>query len=231
MRKILLITSVMLFFLAITTQTFAQGGFYVSGALSLPTGDFAEDDGSGAGMAETGYGGLVEYSKPVISSGVYWVTSVSYLINPVDENGIAKEVFGDINMADHIEANNYNNIPIATGLKYQTDLETVKAYGLFQVGLNINMIGEWTMTDVYYEGLPVDEIIFEFETSNSFGFIIGGGIIISERFNISARYYGLGETEVDEASVTVDGDQMDWSDAVGEEFEISMFVITAGINF
>src|SRR6056297_1992243 len=179
MKKIFLIIGIMLLFLGMTTRTFSQGSFSLSGALSLPTGDFAEDDGSGAGMAESGYGALVEYSMPVISSG----------------------------------------------LKYQTDLETIKVYGLFQLSYNISMIGDWEMTDVYYGGEPAD-ISYEFENSNSFGIIIGGGILISERFNISARYYGLGETEIDEATATVNGDEMDWSDAEGEDFEISMFVIT-----
>ncbi len=220
----------MLLFLGMTTRTFSQGSFSLSGALSLPTGDFAEDDGSGAGMAESGYGALVEYSMPVISSGLYWVTSVSYLINPVDEKGIAKEVFGEASMADNLDVENYTNIPISSGLKYQTDLETIKVYGLFQLSYNISMIGDWEMTDVYYGGEPAD-ISYEFENSNSFGIIIGGGILISERFNISARYYGLGETEIDEATATVNGDEMDWSDAEGEDFEISMFVITAGISF
>src|SRR6056297_2557193 len=211
MKKIFLIIGIMLLFLGMTTRTFSQGGFYLSGALSIPTGDFAEDDGSDAGMALTGYGGLVEYSMPVISSGVYWVTGVSYLINPMDEKGLAIEVFGESEMEDNLDTENHTNIPIVTGLKYQTALETFEVYALFQVGMNINMIGEWKLSDVYYGGYPADELKFEFETSNSVGVILGGGIILNELFNISARYYALGEIEIDEATVTVDGDEMDWS--------------------
>lgn len=223
-------TFVVSFVDVVYSQDALKSSISIYGSLSLPTGDFGDDEGPYAGFAKLGYDGGIEFAKPVTSSGLYWVIGATAITNPLDVKGIAMEVFDDADMEEYLDAKNHLNIPIVTGLQYRTTLESIDVFASAQVGLNINKMGEWTLSDVYYMGENVDEIIFEFETSNTFAFIIGGGLIFGDKFVIGARYYGLGEIEIEKATVTVDGDEMDWSDAEGDH-EISMFVINVGLNF
>lgn len=228
-------------FISLSLIIQAQGGgnlsvksgesyFSVFGHLSKPNGDFADNSTETDGYAKFGYGGGIEYSRLVLPDNIYWVTSAAFVMNPVDSDDIADFVFEDNDLADHLEIKPYQNIPITTGLKYQTRVETFDLYGMAQIGLNIVRMGDWEMTDVYQNGYPVDLIRYEFETTNTLAFILGVGVILKDRFNISARYYALGETEIEEAKVYVDGDKLDWSDAENDH-EISMFVFSIGINF
>lgn len=232
MKKIFTVLLCFVFVVSFVDGVYSQDRSSISiyGALSLPTGDFSDDEGSDAGFAKLGYGGGIEFAKPVVSSGLYWVTGVSAITNPLDVKGISMEVFDDDDMEDHFDIKNHLNIPIVTGLQYRTTVETFDLFLSGQIGLNINRMGDWTLSDVYYMGYPVDEITYEFETTNSFAFIIGGGLIFGDKFIVGARYYGLGEIEIEDATVTVDGDEMDWSDAENDH-QISMFVFNVGLNF
>ncbi|MBN2757128.1 MAG: hypothetical protein JXR51_08130, partial [Bacteroidales bacterium] len=141
---------------------------------------------------------------------------------------IAEEVFGDSDMEDYLSTKPIRNIPILTGLKYQSEVGSMEIYGMAQIGINLFKIGDWEMEDFYYEGYPIDLMKFEFDGGSTFGFAVGAGLIFNQSFTLSARYFSLGEAELD-TTVDVNGDSIPWEDLPDKK--ISMFVITAGINF
>ena len=216
MKKIFII--LLSSFLLFNLNSFAQegGGFEsyktIYGILAIPVGDFGDDSGDDAGFAKMGFGGGLEFTKALSSPELGWATSVSFITNPLDESAL-QDIFGD-----NLETKPIFNIPILTGLKYQTEIsDGMQFFGTAQLGINLIKSGTWSYNNT--------EIKFDMATS--FGFVIGGGLIFNDKFNLGIRYYALGKPEI-EAEIFIEGDSVDTFE---EEIKISIFAITLGINF
>ncbi len=186
-----------------------QGQLTVYAGISSPTGDFGDDDGDDAGGATLGFSVTGEYTVPFGTEGLGWVSSVSIIVNGVDE-------------PENFEAGYWINVPVMTGLKYQTEASaTLDVYGLGQVGLNLNKAPNFTRT--YGDGSQA-ETSFDIATSFSFG--VGAGVIFNDQINVSLRYLALGEPEITGTEV-YEGEEYDTNDY---DQPISMIQLVVGID-
>ena len=204
-------------------NVFSQESIY--GFLALPTGDFGDDSGEGAGYAKTGFGLGAEYTMAIGAPGLGWVTSTTLIFNPHNESAIKELIIDVFEMPDDgmVSTKSTINIPILTGLKYQAEIsDGMEIFGAFQVGMNFIKPGNWGGT----AGGEIWEMEFIF-SSISFGFSIGGGFIFNESFNVDFIYFGLGESEIEGTITNPDGN----SRTKNIDQKVGVLAITLGIIF
>ncbi|MHA1380897.1 MAG: outer membrane beta-barrel protein [Candidatus Helarchaeota archaeon] len=224
----ILITIVFLIIPCIIYAQTGTGYFGLYGSLSFPQGDFGDDDvnDDDCGFAKTGFGVGAEFTLPLGSPGLGWITSATFILNGFDEDEL--EDYVDEGKMD---AGSWLNIPIMTGLRYESEVSpTMKIYGQGQVGLNLvkapKIEFEYSYYDYYEDEYYSGKSETEWDIASSFGFAIGGGIIINNKINIGLRYFSLGEPEI-EGKIKSSGE----SDKTEWELPISAMLITVGINF
>ena len=186
-----------------------ENRLFVNGGLAIPLSDFADDgDPSDEGFAGIGFGVTGDYLVPLGSPGLDWATSASVTANTVEE-----EFFGT-----DVDTGFWINVPLLTGLRYQTQVSpTVDVFGLGQIGLNIVRGPSGDADD--------GEVSPGIATTLGFGF--GGGIVLSNRIQISLRYLTLGEPELE---FDVDFDDPNRQDGeIEREVPISILQLTVGI--
>ncbi|MCK5029386.1 MAG: hypothetical protein KAR57_07120 [Bacteroidales bacterium] len=220
MRKIVVIF--LCFSLFSNINVFSQESIY--GFLALPSGDFGNNSGEGAGYAETGFGISAEYTKAIGTEGLGWVTSISIILNPHDESGLKEFLIEEFGMPDDgvVKTKSTMSFPVLTGLKYQADISGhIEVFGALQAGLNFIKPGNRGVT------VGGESWGMEFDIYTSFGFSVGGGLIFYERFNIGFRYFGLGEPELESTITNLDGNSRI------EKFDqkVGALAITLGVNF
>ena len=216
MKRIsIILTMVLLITVGTTYAQIEKGEFGIYGSISIPTGDFGDDKGIDAGGAKTGFGIGAEYKFPIGSPGLEWITSATFLLNGFDVSEVEKEFTGDIDACSWI------NVPVFTGLIFQIQTSpTLDIYGLGQVGLDFIKAPD---VEISYMGVS-GEISYDLATS--FGFGIGGGLIINKKINIGFRYFGFGEPEI-KGTMKIDSFEEDME----MEQPISIIMITIGTNF
>jgi len=241
MRKVLFLTvGVLLFGICQVNAQNEKPYWGLYGAISLPRGDFGDNVGSDAGLAKTGFGVGIECTFPLNSPGISWVTNVSFILNGVDEDTFEdtfNETFyySDINVYKlNVDAGDWINFPFLTGIKYQSKVSSnMSLFGMAQAGLNFVKGPEFEISgsgyDYDYGGYKL-EITSTMDFATSFGFSVGGGIILNDKFIIGLRYLNLGEPDIKgTVKVNVDGE------SEKEEFEggqsISLFLLTVGMKF
>ncbi len=192
-----------------------MGQFGIFGALSLPQGDFGDDDlEADNGIAKTGFGGGLSFTFPLGAPGLGWQTDGMIIFNSIDQSVFEAE---DLD----VKGGRWMNIPIMTGLKYSSGLSPMMEFFILaQVGLTLingpdMEVSEAGMAD--YEN-------WEIGSGTSFGFGFGAGFTLNNKLNVSLRYLALGSAELD---VTIDGETVIDADY---EPSISMILLTAGIN-
>lgn len=228
-RLIVLYATVSLIAFIFSGTTFAQedevgkNHYSIFGAFSKPTGDFGDDIGEDAGMAKTGFGAGIEYNYAFDVPGLYWVTSFALILNGYDDTDIKEELADEFWQYDvDVKVGRYYNFPWLTGIKYQKQVSPkLHVYGMGQIAFNFAMFPGIEVTVDGESG----EISTDF--SSSYGFAVGGGVILEDKFNFGLRIYSLGEAETD-VVIDVAGE----SEPFGTwQQPISMILITAGINF
>ncbi len=199
----------------------AKNIFTLYGHVAIPQGDFGDDTGLDAGYATTGYGGGFELSIPSGSTNLFYLLSANIFFNSFDDTEIKasiRRMFPDLDVS--IDAGSWMNIPIMAGLQYRTEINpTLKFIGSGKIGLNIvnGPTIEISAQDV------TGEIVYGSYTS--FGFGIGGGILINEKICIGLTYLGLGEPEIEmEVSAQGETTKLDPYDQ-----PISLLLISLGI--
>ena len=138
-------------FLFLNLNSYSQDSYFgIYGMLAMPQGDYGDTQGDGAAYAKTGFGGGLEYTMALgAADGLGWVTTASFIMNAHDEDAIAE----DMGVPDDVDFSMGNtfNIPIHTGLKYQTELSSMTVYGLLEVGINYIMPGKMEGGDDTYK--------------------------------------------------------------------------------
>ncbi|MCK4343991.1 MAG: hypothetical protein KAX05_01800 [Bacteroidales bacterium] len=211
---------VLVFFLVlITISTFAQSPFNIHGGISIPLGDFSETENIENGYAKIGFVLGFTFDKPITDIGLSWHTCANLLYNPLESDDLVDDIF--IEGADS-KGGAWINIPILTGIRYQTDItETIALYMLGIVGVNIckemNIRLEW-----HSEILDLNH-----NTVVAFGYAIGAGLVISKKVNFGIRYLGLGEPEI-EYEWELNGRRMPEGKRKAKMFSI---LITLGYDF
>lgn len=245
MKKVLLFCTLFLVFTCITNAQTTT----LFGGLAFPQSDFGDDnvedffdDDGESGLATMGYGAGFEYSSPLQSEGLSWVFSGSFFLNGVDEDEIEKEIDDD---DVNIDFGSYYNIPIMAGLKYESkNNPDINFYFQGMAGLNIAMIGdseislnmELPVYDQYgnfigYEDVDIKQT-YSFDTATTFGFGLGGGIILNN-VNIGLRYLLLGTAKFEgEIEIQVDYPGIDNPDPeeIDNDQPISILLLTLGIQ-
>jgi hypothetical protein len=185
--------------------------------LSLPMGDFGDDKGDEAGGATMGFalGGVLDYA---LSPGLIWTSSVSIVRNGWNEDLIKDSLAAGVD----IDAGVWYNIPILSGLKYEGAVSpSVCLYGEGLLGLNYFMPPS---ADLSAGGATAE---WKSDSGMTFGFEIGGGVVINDKIVAGLKMFLLGNPDIDgtisqagQADVDVEG-----------ETSISMLLLHAGMRF
>lgn len=212
--------------------------FSIIGILPVPIGDLAADKGNdGDGYASIGFGGFAELNYPLSSSGLGWVTSAGLLYNG-NNSDINENILQSLGFDVSKEVGGYTVIPIMTGLGYTSEISPELDF-IFTGQINFSFIKVGNETDKI-SGMTTDgyllsgEIKDEYKSATSFGFGLGGGLIINNLIIISAKYLNLGKPELkyDETlTLSYQGstDSEKYSDSRKQSF--SYFVLSIGIMF
>jgi len=213
--------SIMFILALIPTVCFSQnatGEFNLFGGIALPQGDFKDDpDDPDSGLAKTGFGVGVNHIRPLTTPGMSWITSAALLYNgmEVDESDYDLDYYGiDVT----VDAGAWINIPIMTGLKYETEVSpTMKIYGLGQVG--INMVKAPKLEIKASSSSSSVKAETEYDMASSFGYVFGGGIVLSEKISVGLRYFALGEPKIKGTVKASGGGESD-----SEKFELKQSI-------
>ena len=225
-----------------------KGTFGLFGSLSLPSGDFGDDRGEDAGLANNGYGGGFETIFPIGQEGLGWIITGSFLVNPIDESDAESSLMeGMDSFTATLDVGRWIHVPIFTGLHYQTTANpTVNLFGFGLIGINFvkspkiaaNGSANIEFYDPYSGGY--NSITMEYDiklnsgSGNSLGFGFGGGLVINDNITLSLRYLALGKPEIKtdmELSATAAGESMSEKEEIELEQSISIIQLTLGIRF
>jgi hypothetical protein len=186
--------------------------------LSMPMGDFGDDKGNDAAAATMGFalGGVFDYA--LSSGGLIWTSSLTVIRNGFDEDLMKQGLAAGVD----VDAGSWMNIPIMTGLKYETAVSpTIDLYGEGLLGLDFFMppSADLSLNNVTAE--------WNSDSGTTFGFEFGGGVVINDKFIAGLKLYMLGSPDI-EGTIEQEG-QAD-QDVEGET-SISMVLIHGGIRF
>lgn len=191
MRKFTVVLTIVLLVAAApaAAQTF---GFGVHAGVSLPMGDYGDTGGDNqeAGFAELGFTGGVDLFYPLLMApGLSWLTSASAVAHSVDDEAFTGTGF-------EVEGG-YLMFPLMTGLRFDVPAGPLGLFAQGQLGV------------VLVQGPS-----FEFGTERAesdfgtkFGFNIGGGVQVNRNIYVAARYFPLGDTDLNYEGETTPGTQ------------------------
>lgn len=172
---------------ALNAQMLANAGFGIFGGVSMPMGEFADDDVNDeeSGFATMGFMVGADMHLPFGDSPLGWVTSASVNSFGVDSDEAARAFGG--NEGDF---GRYWIVPVLTGASYPVSISpTMSLVPMAQVGLNFVMgpSGE------------VDNVEGDFSSNISFAFSAGATLNITQNIGVTARYLNAGapEREID----------------------------------
>lgn len=209
--------------LLISFNSFAQGNFEIHFGPSVPLSDFGNDDfdDEDAGGAALGLNVGLKYQYPLTENGLGLFGGIDVFYNGLDSD--IKEGYEDLFDSDaDITFNRYINIPISAGLMYEFKAnEQVSLFG--NIGLTSNFLN---VTDLVVE-VGNDEVTIETDLANTFGYKIGGGILINEKTSIELNYYRLG---LHDTNVEV-SNNLGYSEKIDSELDVDIFTLTIGFKF
>lgn len=156
--------------------------FSFFGGAAYPIGDFGSTIGEKASYAKTGFCGMFEMRKNLISN-INWIGSLAADFNSFDEKTFHSQ-FGN----NKISFSNYTSTWIMTGVGFEFSASSIsKVYGTGQIGFLL-----FSFPDITYKNRNLNSIqTTQRGTATAFG--IGGGFIMYG-INLGVRYY-TGEPE------------------------------------
>lgn len=204
LTKTLFIVLIVFCFISYGKNAFAQG-VSLSTLVSLPSGDFGDDDieDEDAGLAKTGFGVDLSIDIPMNTENLYIHINASAIYNPIDVDELT-EVFQNQSSDWTYTTNDpYSmSFPIMGGIKYYQPLsETSKFYFQGELGLNINSMSEIEVEGKekdFYQGDDKKSIrSYDHEVATAFGIGVGGGFLINEKLRLGLKYLDLGKHEIE----------------------------------
>lgn len=136
-------------------------------------------------------------------SGLGVVVGADFFYNGM--NSDVKDASDDDENGD-ITLPKYLNIPVMVGLNYEHAISSsCKLYGEVALGLNFRII-----TDITVEGFAQSnydgsmypyELTIDYDRATSFGFQLGAGIVVNDRYSLGLHYYILGSSKIKAESV------------------------------
>jgi hypothetical protein len=153
------------------------------------------DIGSDAGLAGTGWFAGVEFRNTVLLPEFSWVISARVLTNSSDAGSVSGyfgQALGDT-IGFSADIGRWWNIPMMSGFAYTLPVaDDITISAVAQAGINIS---RQPARKFYVKDLLVEETSFNF--MSDFGFEIGAGIELSDRYSFSVRYMNLGAPRYD----------------------------------
>jgi len=206
---------------------YAQHHVNVHTGVSLPMGDFANDDinNEGAAGAATGFnlGGQYSYQFADFGLGVFAGIDINY--NPLTKKYRDKifEYYQSEGLyGTEQDFYEYLNVPTTMGLHYY--LKANESFGLlFNGGMAINLL-QMTNYEVKYQNYTITTY---FDPAYSIGYKLGGGIIIREKFTLMVDYLNLGTIDI-EGEIEALGQE---NEKVSGKEKVSLLNIAAGYRF
>lgn len=221
--------------------------YVVFGTFTLPHGQFGSSIGNGVyitrrngyyfgnlvGLASDGWGLGAEVYLPIKAvDGLDWLFSGQFLVNSPNVSQIKSIYQHDIGDSSQLGVNfsDWYNIPIMTGMKYQQDIiDGLGLYAEVQGGINISM----EPNRVISVGSTVSEDT-KFDPYIGFGFGAGVGVVILNRYNLSARYLDM-DTPSFTGTRTLSPKYFPTivtlqSNVLGDQRRVDMFQIILGIE-
>jgi len=246
MKYNLIMILFLFFFIASALGQSSEMALHFFSIGSIPNGDFGEeiDDntqvtrrfgfniGDKIGLAGSGYGAGIELISPVGIRGLEWIFSTKAIINISETESIQSDFRSELgdSVALELDYGKWFNLPVMSGFRYGYMISPeFTIYGILQAGVNFSKLAS---RKARIEKLTVEETEYDF--ARDFGFEIGTGILINQRYNIGFRYLNLSTPRFDgdqKLSETIfPGICSRENSIMGEERSISMFIITLGIQ-
>ena len=203
-------------------QAFSQGNLSLHFGPSFPMGEFGNDDidDNEAGLAGMGFGAGLSYVYPLNDNGLGLYGGIDFIINP-----LSKDAKDDIQDAEGSTSEftfpNNINIPISAGIDYTYKAnDQLSLYG--QGGLTLSL---FKLTDFIWLEEGFDDYEQKHDLSTSFGFNLGAGFIINNKFDIGLKYFGLGEHGIEgEYEYGTDDGNIDYDQ------KVSLLMVTLGFR-
>lgn len=201
-NRIFLCICVVCFFVLVNAQTsvndsvfkqFSEGRFGIFGGVSLPTGDFSDEE---KGAARTGFLVGGDFTLPFRTlEKLGWFSTFSVICNSVEEP-LADVSLSLSTGSLKTEAGRWMLITPLTGLKFTHQIsQGLGLYGIAQAGWMIGRSPNITIKTEYHIYNPYDpwedeeiSITQESAFGYSFAFSLGAGIVINDNINLSLRY-------------------------------------------
>ncbi|KAF0153481.1 MAG: hypothetical protein FD143_13 [Ignavibacteria bacterium] len=183
MKTILKSSAIILLFINayLPAQSMDQS-FIIKGNLSLPLGQYAENDYSDhAGFANLGYGGGLEFESRFGISPVKWFISSDIIINYFDEDKFEDMIYETSGLLPSINSDPNINIPTFIGLKFVGELTPSIEFQISGgAGLNISYPSNYeiTITNIPQSGTGNAKN----DPTTSFGFKVGGSLVVNKIF-------------------------------------------------
>ncbi len=214
----------------LSTASIAQN-LTIEAGLVLPIGEFGQEKdivinnggfGSSAGL---GYVIALGYSYPFIQEKLSGYAAFSF--NRNKQNNAAKETLKKAYNAEEVTGYKYSSLPLILGLKYTKKQEV--GIGFFaQAGVGYSLIS----ASSFNAKIDGNELIVDFDKSTGLAYEAAVGVSISNAFQFSFKYTGLGKRNVDGEIIKkskADGvedaiSKIDWA------FNPSLFSFNFGVN-
>ena len=203
-----------------------KGSFSMHAGLSLPMGDFGDDDeeDEDSGLAGIGINIGMEYVYQLNESGLGLFVGLDMFRNGLNSD-FKDDIEDDMDSGDDVKFPVYYNIPLSAGLVYNYKVdEKIALFG--KGGLVFNSL---LFTDWEFEGDNYD-VTTESDLATSFGLKFGAGITFSEKWSIEIDYLGLGEHEID-SETEYESDSGDDKYEDSRDLKVNIVSVTLGYKF
>jgi hypothetical protein len=227
-----------------------QPGYVVVQAiLSLPADGYGEnlganphvtrrdgfDVGAGAGFASEGLGVGLEISLPTGAQGLRWNTGLMVLINGSDDKMLTQtfqSLLGESAVVE-FDYGYWIQMPVMTGFQYRFPVfGKIDFYGMIQGGLSLIHAAT---REASVSGVVVDKRTYDL--TRQFGYGLGGGIVVNNRFDLGVRFLDFGEPSFDgtrslDAAFFDEAHDILGEDVIlGEKRPVSMLLVSLGYRF
>lgn len=212
----------------------------ISGALSLPFGDFAGNSAeAGNGFASLGFGAIADLNVLIGVSGLGWMTSAGFFYNGFDDillketyyNSLLTGYLGSLNYNISNNITGYTSIPIMTGISYNKNISANFSFIVFGQGV-FSIISGPGITSTLLGPQVTGTAEVSYDPSYSFGFGAGAGLFFNDFLKVSLRYLNLNNSERKyNVKINPSNLQVQFNNDYKINQSISVIVISAGVNF
>jgi hypothetical protein len=223
MKKIYSYFAILVIALFCSSQGFSQTRSSIHFGAAFPYSEFADDDfdDENSGFAAVGADIGFQLLFPINKSGLNLFCGIDVMYNGMSsdfKDEMERQYGNDID----IVYPKYFNIPIVGGINYALKVnEKLGFYGNFGIGPDFLKMTKLTVES------GGEEVEMNYDLSTAFGYKVGGGAIISDKYTINLNYLGLGDHKIKgELKYNGDSENMD-----SYNMKTANLTLTFGIMF